>query len=59
MDSDDEEDENDQPSMIQMQGDNTLRTNFKMLQQGEAKQNKKPPPQSQAAIKQERRLVFD
>ena len=58
VDSDDEEDEDEQhKSMIQMQGDNTLRDNFKMLQKGEGKQKNNPPPKSAAALKAERRLV--
>ena len=40
-----------------MQGDNTLRDNFKMLQKGEGKQKNNPPPKSAAALKAERRLV--
>ena len=59
VDSDDEEDEDEQhKSMIQMQGDNTLRDNFKMLQKGEGKQKNNPPPKSAAALKAERRLVY-
>lgn len=42
--------------MIQMQGDNTLRDNFKQLQKGEGlKQGNGAPPKSQAELKQLRR----
>jgi len=51
----DEEEQPEQKSMIQMQGDNTLRDNFKQLQKGEGRRPNNPPPKSQAEVKQQRR----
>ncbi|XP_067943954.1 serine/threonine-protein kinase mig-15-like isoform X3 [Watersipora subatra] len=49
-----EEEEPEQKSMIQIQGDNTLRDNFKQLQKGEGRRPNNPPPKSQAEVKQQR-----
>ena len=43
-----EEEQAEQKSMIQMQGDNTLRDNFKQLQKGEGRRPNNPPPKADA-----------
>lgn len=44
--------------MIQMQGDNTLRDNFKKIQKGEGHKPSNLPAKSQVELKQQRRSVL-